>query len=174
MHTSIHKAINQQITAELSASYTYLAMSAYCDRQNFRGAARWLRIQSQEEYGHAMKLFDFVLARGGQIELGTLAQPETEYASIAAVFETAQAQEQEVGRQIDSLYELAFREKAFAALVELQWFLTEQVEEERTARELVAKFQMVKDDAASLLELDRELGARQSVGPPPAAPAPSV
>ena len=76
------------------------------------------------------------------------------------MFESALAQEQEVSRQIDGLYELAFKEKAFAALVELQWFLTEQVEEERVAREIVAKIHMVKHDPAAMLELDRELGVR--------------
>jgi ferritin len=164
----VQDAINRQINAELSASYSYLAMSAYCERQNFRGAARWLRLQSQEEYGHAMKLFDFLLARNGSVELKGVTSPPLQYASIPDVFEQAFEQEQDVSRQIDSLYELAFNEKAFAAMVELEWFLTEQVEEERTAREIVAKFHLVKHDPASLLDLDRELGAR-TLGPKPPA-----
>ena len=85
---------------------------------------------------------------------------------MAEVFERALQQEQEVSRQIDSLYEVAFNEKAFAAVAELQWFLTEQVEEEKTAREIVAKFKMIGEDAASLLDLDRELGARSAAGQP--------
>jgi ferritin len=163
MSPVVHEAINRQINAELTASYSYLAMSAFCARQAFNGCAHWLRLQSQEEYGHAMKLYDFLIARDGVVELGGMAAPALKYASIAAVFEAALAQEQEVSRQIDSLYELAFKEKAFSATVELQWFITEQVEEEKSARDIVAKFRLVGDDPASLLDLDRELGARTTV-----------
>jgi ferritin len=158
----VQDAINEQINSELSASYSYLAMSTYCDRQNFLGCARWLRIQSQEEYGHGMRLLDFLIARNGTVKLKTIPEPAVQFKSIASVFETALSQEQEVSKQIDSLYELALKEKAFAALVQLQWFITEQVEEERTSREIVAKFHLVKEDPASLLDLDRELGARSA------------
>lgn len=163
MNPRVLEAINRQINSELSASYAYLAMSAYCECQKFTGAARWLRLQSQEEHMHAMKLFDFVLARDRSVELLAIDRPKADFGSVAEVFERALAQEQEVSRQIDNLYETAFTEKAFAAVAELQWFLTEQVEEEKTAREIVAKFKMVGDDAASLLDLDRELGARTAV-----------
>jgi ferritin len=162
MHARVVEAINRQINSELSASYSYLAMSAYCERQKFTGAARWLRLQSQEEYMHAMKLFDFVLARDENVDLLALERPRIVFNSIADVFERALEQEQEVSRQIDSLYEIAFAEKAFAAVAELQWFLTEQVEEEKTGREIVAKFKMIGNDPASLLDLDRELGSRST------------
>ena len=160
MNARVVQAINRQINMELSASYSYLAMSAYCERQKFLGAARWLRSQSQEEHMHAMKLFDFILARDEDVELQAIERPRMTFNKVADVFERALEQEEEVSRQIDSLYETAFTEKAFAAVAELQWFLTEQVEEEKTAREIVAKFKMVGDDAASLLDLDRELGSR--------------
>jgi ferritin len=163
MNIRVVEAINDQINSELAASYSYLSMSAWCDRQKFTGAARWLRLQSQEEYMHAMKLFDFVLARDEQTVLKPLEQPRQSFTSLADVFERALAQEQEVSRQIDALYETAFQEKAFAAVAELQWFLTEQVEEEKTGREIVAKLHMVGDDPASLLDMDRELGARSGV-----------
>jgi ferritin len=107
-----------------------------------------------------MKLFDFVLARNGIVELKTIDQPTREYDSLGEVFETALNQEERVTEQINSLYELAFHSKAFAELIELQWFLTEQVEEEKTAREWVARFRLVGDDPGSLLDLDRELGTR--------------
>ena len=168
MHANVVKAINRQINSELSASYAYLAMSAYCERMKFTGAARWLRLQSQEENMHAMKLFDFVLARDHKVELAAIDEPRQEFKSVADVFERALQQEQEVSRQIDALYETAFTEKAFAAVAELQWFLTEQVEEEKTAREIVAKLQMVGNDPASLLDLDRELGSRSAVAQPAA------
>ena len=168
MNPRVLEAINRQINSELSASYAYLAMSAYCERQKFTGSARWLRLQSQEEHMHAMKLFDFVLARDRNVELPAIEQPKSDYKSVADVFERALQQEQEVSRQIDSLYEVAFHEKAFSAVAELQWFLTEQVEEEKTAREIVAKFKMVGTDPASLLDLDRELGARSAAEQGPA------
>jgi len=163
MNPRVVEAINQQINSELSASYSYLAMSAWCERQKFTGAARWLRLQSGEEHMHAMKLFDFILARDQQVLLKPLEQPRQTFGSLADVFERALAQEQEVSRQIDALYETAFHEKAFAAVAELQWFLTEQVEEEKTGREIVAKLQMIGDDPASLLDMDRELGSRTGV-----------
>lgn len=169
MNEFVVEAINRQINSELSASYSYLAMSAWCERQKFTGAARWLRLQSQEEYMHAMRLFDFVLARDAAVDLKPIEQPRQSFASLADVFERALQQEQEVSRQIDSLYETAFREKAFAAVAELQWFLTEQVEEEKVGREIVAKFKLIGDDTASLLDLDRELGTRVGVSEPSAS-----
>ena len=168
MNQVITDAINKQINAELNSSYAYLAMSGFCELKSFCGSANWLRVQSQEEYGHAMKLFDFLLARNVKVQLKTMERPADSFGSIVEVFEQALAQEQEVSGQIDALYELAFNEKAFAALVELQWFLSEQVEEEKTAREIVAKFHMVKDDPSSLLDLDRELGVRVGGGSTPA------
>lgn len=160
MSQTVQDALNRQIHSELKASYVYLAMSAYCDRTNFKGAAQWMRAQSVEEYVHAMKLFDFMLARHGSVDLRTLESPKLEFKSIVEVFETAFKQEQEVSKQIDALYELAGEEKAYAAMVQLEWFITEQVEEEKTLREIVARMHMVKDDPASLLDIDRELGSR--------------
>lgn len=168
MNQRVVEAINRQINSELGASYSYLAMSAWCERQKFTGAARWLRLQSQEEYMHAMKLLDFLLARDCGVDLRAIEAPDASYASLLDVFERGLAQEQDVSRQIDTLYETAFKEKAFAAVAELQWFLTEQVEEEKTGREIVAKLKMVGDDAASLLEMDRELGSRSGAAVPPA------
>lgn len=156
----VQDALNKQINSEFYSSYSYLAMAAYCEEQQFRGCAHWLRVQSEEEKGHALRLYDFLIAREGKVKLTTIKEPPGEFASLAEVFGKALEQEREVSSQIDALYELAFKEKAFAALVELEWFITEQVEEERTARELVHKFQLIKDDPASLLDLDRELGGR--------------
>jgi ferritin len=160
MHADVLRAINVQINSELSAWYQYLAMAAFCDREKFTGAAQWLRRQSAEEYQHGIKLFDFVLARNGVVELSRIEQPVREFESFGRVFEQALEQEEGVTAQINALYELAFQHKAFAEMIELQWFLTEQVEEEKLARELVAKFRFVGGDPGSLLDLDRELGAR--------------
>jgi len=156
----VQTAINRQINSELMASYSYLAMSAWCDRQNFTGAARWLRVQSQEEYGHAMRLFDFMLAKDAAPVLASLGDPKGAFKSLLDVFKTAYGQEQGVTRQINALYELAFKEKAYDTAVQTQWFVNEQVEEERSMREIVAKLEMVGEDAPSILEIDRELGSR--------------
>ncbi|MCH2114614.1 MAG: ferritin [Pirellulales bacterium] len=156
-------AINAQILNELFASYSYLSMSAWCEHKQFVGCAHWLRLQSDEERVHAMRLHDFLIARNCRVTFKEIGEPDNDFESVAAVFEKALAQEQMVTGQIDALYELAFHEKAFAALVELEWFITEQVEEEKTAREIVHKFQMVKDDPASLLDLDREMNERTVV-----------
>jgi len=162
VNATVLSAINEQINSEFEASYTYLAMAGFCDRQKFLGAAKWLRLQSEEERQHGMKLFDFVLARDGNVELKAIDRPGVAFESLAAVFEKALEHEQRVTVQINSLYELCFTEKAFAEMTELQWFLTEQVEEEKIAREIVAKFRLVKNDPAAILDLDRELGARST------------
>jgi len=161
----VQDALNDQINTEFYSSYNYLAMSAYCERVNFRGCANWLRAQSQEEYMHGMKLYNFLVARNGRVVLRDIKAPLADYVCPPQVFEQALDQELDVSRRIDALYELAFREKAFAALVELQWFIAEQVEEERTARDIVAKFALVKDDPSAMLDLDRELGTRIAAGP---------
>ena len=158
----IQDAINEQINNELYSSYSYLSMSAYCEHKQFAGSASWMRIQSQEEYNHAMRLYDFLIARNGRVELSPIAQPTIDFESVPNVFIQALEQEKVVTSQIDALYELAFREKAFAALVELEWFVQEQVAEEKTARDIVHKFEMIKEDPAALLDLDRELGARNA------------
>jgi ferritin len=162
MTPSVLEAINKQIAAEFGASFSYLSMAAWCEHHKFMGCGRWLRLQSAEEYGHAMKLFDFVLARDGAVDLKAIEQPKASFDSLPAVFEQALGHEQRVTQQINALYELCFREKAFAEMTELHWFLTEQVEEEKAAREIVAKFRLVQNDPAAILDMDRELGARSS------------
>jgi ferritin len=117
-------------------------------------------LQSDEERAHAMRLQDFLLARNCRVLFKQIDQPLGDFETVVEVFEKSLEQEQLVTSQIDGLYELAFKEKAFAALVELEWFITEQVEEEKTAREVVHKFRMVADDPASLLDMDRELSSR--------------
>lgn len=153
--------INEQINNELFSAYSYLSMAAWCEFHQFTGSAHWMRLQSDEERIHAMRLYDFLIARNVRVLLKPINQPDVDFESVTQVFEKALAQEQEVTKQIDALYELAFQEKAFAALVELEWFITEQVEEEKTAREIVHKFHMVENDPASLLDLDNMLRERR-------------
>jgi ferritin len=107
-----------------------------------------------------MRLLDFMLARHAKVVLAEVARPKIDYTSLLDVFETSFKQEQAVSAQIEALYELAFKEKVYPAVVQLEWFLTEQVEEEKTCREIVTKLKMVGNDPASLLEIDRSLGDR--------------
>ena len=165
MTPTVIEAINAQISNEFAASFSYLGMAAWCEHHNFLGAGAWLRAQSAEEHSHGMRLLNFVLARNHAVKLQAIPAPISDFSSFGDVFERALTQEQGVSKQIDALYELAFQEKVFAAMAELQWFITEQVEEEKTVREIVAKVKMVGHDSAALLDLDRELGMR------PAAPA---
>jgi len=158
----VQDALNEQINNEFYSAYSYLAMSSYCQRQRFSGCAHWLRMQYEEENTHAMRLYDFLIARDGNVKLKTIQEPATDFESLTDVFEQALEQEQEVSQQIDALYELAFNEKSFSALVELEWFISEQVEEERATREIAHRFRLVQNDPSALLDLDRQLGERSS------------
>jgi ferritin len=159
----MQEAINNQINVEFMSSYTYLAMSAWCERMSFLGSAAWMRQQSQEEKIHAMKLYEFLADRGATIVLKPIPAPAVDFGSLTKMFQQALKNEEEVSESINSLYEVALEEKAYATAAELQWFLTEQVEEEKTARTIVRKLELIKDDGPALLDLDRELGARQGV-----------
>lgn len=156
----VYAAINDQVNNELSASHSYLAMSGVCEELNFPGAARWFRMQSEEERGHALRLFDFIHNRNFGVTLRKITVETAQATTLLEIFRAALAQEEQVSQQIDTLYELAMEAKDFAAVVEMQWFVTEQVEEEKSARDIIAKLERAGSDASALLEIDRELGAR--------------
>jgi ferritin len=164
LSTSLHKAINEQIKHELNSAYLYLSMSAYCETLNLPGCAGWLKIQWQEEVTHGMKLFDMITSRGGQVTLQALDQPPSEFKSVREIFERVLAHEQKVTGLINALYGLAVKENDYAAQAELQWFVTEQVEEEQTASTIVAQLDMIGESGAALMMLDRQLGSRAAAG----------
>jgi ferritin len=157
---SLTDALNDQLKHELYSSYLYLAMAAYCDSENLPGFAHWMRLQADEEREHAMKFYDFILDRDGRVVLQSLAQPPRDFGSPAKVFEQVLAHEQEVTSLIEQLYRKAAAEQDSATQVFLQWFITEQVEEEKTATQILETLRMAGDDKVALLMLDRELGAR--------------
>jgi len=163
---TIQDALNRQLHDELSAAYSYLAMSAYCTAQNLNGFAHWLRIQAREEAGHAMRLYDFVQDRGGRVTLDAVDRPPADYQSALDVAEQALRHEQRVSTAINDLYGLTVQEKDWASQAFLQWFVTEQVEEEKTATQLVETLRMIGNDRAGLVMLDRELGTRQAAATP--------
>ncbi len=159
---SVQDSINEQIKNELYSAYLYLSMSAYCASINLPGFAHWTRLQSQEEVAHALKLFDFVIDRGGRGMLQAIDRPPVEFKSVTDVAEQTLAHEQKVSGMIQSLYETAIKENDYASQVELQWFITEQVEEERSAEEIVQQLKMLGDQGPSLFLLDRELADRRA------------
>lgn len=160
--TDVYEAINDQVNNELTASHSYLAMSGMCEAINFPGAAQWFRLQSEEERGHALRLFDFIHNRNYKVTLRKIGAETTTATTLLEIFKAALAQEEQVSQQIDALYDLAMQAKDFAAVVEMQWFVTEQVEEEKSARDIIAKLEMAGSSPSALLEIDRELGGRGS------------
>ena len=157
---ALQDAFNEQIKNELYSAYLYLSMSAYFQRINLPGSAHWMRLQSQEEVSHAMKLFDHLNDRGGHVILQAIDQPPSEFKSPLEMFRQALEHEQKVTGMINKLYALAVKENDYPAQVELQWFVTEQVEEEKNATEIVEQLKMVGEHGPSLIMLDRQLGAR--------------
>jgi ferritin len=153
-------AINEQIQKEYHSSYLYLAMAAYCEASNLPGSAIWMRVQSREELTHAMKLFEHMVDRGGRVTLQAIPQPAAEYKSALDVFEKVLAHEQLVTASIHKLYALAVKENDYPGQIMLQWFVTEQVEEEKNAGQVVEQLKAVGESRTSLMLLDRHLGKR--------------
>ena len=154
---NMNEVLNRQIQDEFQASYLYLAMSAYCEEQNLPGFGAWLRAQSDEERSHALRLVDFLLRREGHIELREIGQPPSGFGSPLEMFEAVLGHEKKVTKRIDKAYRAALEERDNATAVELQWFITEQVEEEKTAGDVVAQLRMVGNDTVALLMVDREM-----------------
>lgn len=155
-------ALNEQIKHELDSAYIYLAMVAYFESENLSGMAHWMRLQGQEEVAHAMKIFDFIHDRGGQVELHALDKPGATLKSPLDVFQQALQHERKISGLIHQLYELATEEKDYPAQVMLQWFIEEQVEEEKNAGEAVEKLKLAQDNDAALLFIDQQMGQRQA------------
>jgi ferritin len=153
-------AVNDQINKELYSSYLYLSMAAYFEDNNLPGFAHWMRVQEAEEREHAMKLYDFLLERGGKVILKAIDAPKTEWKSALEVAEEVAAHEAKVTASIYSLYETALKEKDYPAQVMLQWFITEQVEEEKNAAEIVANLKRIESHDTAVLMLDHRLGKR--------------
>jgi ferritin len=161
LSNAVEKAINDQIKNELYSAYLYLSMSAYLESANLPGMARWMRLQSDEEMAHAMKFFDYVYDRGGRVVLQAIDQPPAEFGSPLDVFEKALAHEQKVTGLINQIYDLAVKENDYPSQIELQWFITEQVEEEKSAGDIVELLKVIGDHGPSVIMVDRQLGARQ-------------
>ena len=157
---TMQAAINEQINKEFFSSYLYLSMAAYFANKNLTGFSKWMRVQADEEREHAMKLYEHLEDRGGRVELKALAAPKTEWAANLEAFQEAAEHEAMITASIHALYEVALQEKDYAAQVLLQWFITEQVEEERNAAEIIADLQLIEERGTAVLMLDKQLGKR--------------
>ncbi len=157
------KAINEQIQFEYYSAFIYKAMQAYFEAEDLPGMANWMEVQFQEEMSHAEKMFDFVCETGSRVELMAMAAPQNEYDSPLEAFETALEHEQMVTARINDLMDLAQQEKNHAAQIFLQWFVTEQIEEEASVNHIIAKLKRVKEDGRGLMMIDQELAKRTFV-----------
>jgi len=156
----IQDALNEQIKHEINSAYLYLAMSAYCESITMPGCARWLKVQWQEELEHSMKLFAYVYDRGGRVTLQAIERPQADFSSIKEVFTQVLAHEQKVTALINSLFGAAVKENDYATQIEVQWFIKEQVEEEKHATEILDTLKIAGESGPSLIMLDRHLGSR--------------
>ena len=169
MSQKMQDALNAQINAEWYSSYLYLAMCSYFTSVNLVGMSTWMRVQTQEEMFHGIKMYDFINERGGRAILQAIEQPPADWSSALAVFENSLAHEQKVTALINNLVDLSMAERDHATTIFLQWYVTEQVEEEANASGIVSKLKMIGHDASSLFALDQELGQRVFTMPAPAA-----
>lgn len=160
LNKNVAAAINDQIAQEFYASHVYLSMAAWLETQSLVGFAKWMRLQADEERVHAMRLFDFVLNNGGEVQLQRIDQPPTTFDSPLAVMEMSLEHERGVTATITRIYELTLQEKDYPAQLEMQWFIDEQSEEERVVGDIIARMKIGGDSGTALLLLDGELGGR--------------
>lgn len=157
---SMVEALNEQVGNELYAAYLYLSMMNYFEAESLPGFAHWMRLQAREELAHAMKLVDFLNDRGARVELQAIDRPPGSFDSPLEVMRAALEHEREVTGRIEAVYERALEERDYPAQVMLQWFVTEQVEEEKSASDIVGRLELAGDSGGALLVLDEHLGKR--------------
>ncbi len=166
MTDKIVAAFNKQINYEFFSEYYYMAMSAYCESIDLPGFAQWMMAQAQEEHEHALRFYRYLLDRDAQPTFEQIDKPDSEYKSILDMFEHVLKHEKFVTQKITELYKLALEEADYPSQVELQWFITEQVEEEKTAKEVIQQLRWIGDKSTALFMLDQKMAGR---GAPAAA-----
>ena len=160
MNSRVQDAINEQIHAEFFSFYLYLSLSSYFKARHLDGFAHWMHVQAQEEYGHAMKLVEYLNERGGTVRLLALDEPQSEWESPVAATQAVLEHEKYISERINSLVDLARAENDHATTVLLHWYVKEQVEEVATSDTLYNQVKMVEQSPHGLLMLDRELAQR--------------
>jgi ferritin len=161
----MEKELNEQVNKEFYSAYLYLAMSAYCNTIGLPGFANWMRMQYEEEIMHVTKMYDYILGQGGEVHLKTIEEPPKTYGTPLEVFETTLEHEQLVTKLIHRLMGLAVEEQDYATQTFLQWYVTEQVEEEANVNDILAPLRMVGEDKGGLMMIDQQLAARTAPSP---------
>ena len=154
-------ALNSQINKEFSSGYLYLSMSAYLEANNLLGFANWMKLQAKEEESHGFKIYNFILERGGEIDLLGIEKPKSDWKSPLEIFKATYEHELKITEAIYNLVEIAKEEKDYATLEFLNWFVKEQVEEEANTSFILEKLELVKDNIGGLFIIDKELGMRK-------------
>ena len=165
----LHDAINEQINAELWSAYLYLAMSLDAEAKGYKGVANWFYVQFQEEQDHARIFMNYLSSRGEKVVLLSIAQVQTEWDSVLDMYKDTLAHEQKVTAMINNIAALAERDRDYATVNRIAWFVDEQVEEEESAREMISTFEAVEGNKYGMYMLDKELAARAYVAPSPLA-----
>jgi ferritin len=158
---AVVNVMTDQIEHEFFSAYLYLAMAEYFESESLSGFAQWMRIQSKEELEHGMKFFDYLVERGARVSLRAIPQPQGGWQSPLDVFEHAYEHEQKVTSLINSIYEIAVKEKDYASQVMLHWFIDEQVEEEKNTSEIATRLRMAGENKGALLNIDHHIGKRE-------------
>ncbi|MGA1933363.1 ferritin [Arcobacter sp. YIC-464] len=161
----LQKSLIEQLNKEYHSAYIYLGMSAYCSKQGFNGASNWFLIQYQEEVAHGMKLFKYLEDQDVEIKLPKIEEVSVEYKSLLDVFKKSLAHEQKMTKNLNNLSDLAMKEKDHATYNLLQWYVTEQVEEEATVSAIIDHIKLVGDNGYGLYTIDKELSGRTFVDP---------
>lgn len=160
LNKKVEEALNAQINAEMWSAYLYLSMAAYCHANGNPGMGNWFQVQFQEEQDHAKIMFNYIIQRGGHVELKAIEAVPTTWENPLDVFESTLAHEQKVTSLINNLFALTTQENDYATQSMLKWFVDEQVEEEENAQNIIDNLRMIKDNGYGLYMLDKELGAR--------------
>lgn len=160
LHADLEQAINEQINHELASAYAYLAMAGWFEHKSLGGFAAWMTLQGQEELGHAMKFRRYLCDRGGRVVLLQLAQPKGSFNSPLEAFSASLQQEQQVSALINRIYGLANQHNDYPTTSFLRWFLDEQVEEEKSVNDMIAKLTLAGDNPNGLFLLDEQAGKR--------------
>ncbi|MDD4058666.1 MAG: ferritin [Bacteroidales bacterium] len=156
----VEDILNKQVNAEFWSAFMYLSMSAWFENQGLKGMANWMRVQYLEETSHAMKIYDFIISRGGEAKLAAIDAVPTEWKSITEVFEETYKHECLVTEMIHNCYNVAAAEKDHASTNMLQWFIDEQVEEEQNVIEILDQLKLIGDKGQGVYMLNKELASR--------------
>ncbi|MEN8726839.1 MAG: ferritin [Sulfurovum sp.] len=157
------KTLNEQLNREFYSAYLYLSMSAYCNRNDFPGAANWFLLQYKEEQDHATRIYNYLIDQGAKVGLKEIAKPPKKFGSLLETYEESLDHEQSMTRNLNELSDYALKEKDHATYNLLQWFVNEQVEEEATVSEIISKLKMVGEDGYGILMIDNELAERSVI-----------